>query len=231
MRRDVPRGTDVRGDVAAFEELDARYLAGEAAAHAHTWSIVTEGYAALNRGELPKTTTDFEDIDRRSVATMEPGDLMAYLRTALSDSARNSLRILAVHRLTDAGAVVTHVAQGTSREGFDAEWRITSVYIVEGNLINRCEMFDEMDLDTALARFEELHPQARRLENAASQVYERFQARFAARNWSAIAEMLVADLYSDDRRSVVGGGNRHGRDALIEDLRAVADVEMSPTSR
>ena len=27
---------------AAFEELDARYLAGEAAAHAHTWSVIAE---------------------------------------------------------------------------------------------------------------------------------------------------------------------------------------------
>ena len=25
---------------AAFEELDARYLAGEAAAHSHTWSVI-----------------------------------------------------------------------------------------------------------------------------------------------------------------------------------------------
>ena len=31
---------------AAFEELDARYLAGEAAAHAHTWSVIARGYAA-----------------------------------------------------------------------------------------------------------------------------------------------------------------------------------------
>ena len=34
---------------AAFEELDARYLAGEAAAHAHTWSVMAQNYAALNR--------------------------------------------------------------------------------------------------------------------------------------------------------------------------------------
>ena len=34
---------------AAFEELDARYLAGEAAAHAHTWSVIAEAYAAFNR--------------------------------------------------------------------------------------------------------------------------------------------------------------------------------------
>ena len=35
---------------AAIAELDARYLAGEAAAHARTWSVITEGYAALKLG-------------------------------------------------------------------------------------------------------------------------------------------------------------------------------------
>ena len=34
---------------AAFEELDARYLAGEAAAHAQTWSVIARGNAAANR--------------------------------------------------------------------------------------------------------------------------------------------------------------------------------------
>ena len=38
---------------AAFAELDARYLAGEAAAYAHTWSVIARAYAALNRRELP----------------------------------------------------------------------------------------------------------------------------------------------------------------------------------
>ena len=75
-----------------------------------------------------------------------------------------------MHRLSDFGAVVTHTAYGTSPEGFDAEWRMIQVLTVEGDLISRCELFDEADLDAALARFEELHPQARRLENAASQV-------------------------------------------------------------
>ena len=39
---------------AAFEELDARYLAGEAAAHAHTWSVIAQAYAAFNRHEFPR---------------------------------------------------------------------------------------------------------------------------------------------------------------------------------
>ena len=54
---------------AAFEELDARYLAGEAAAHAHTWSVIAQAYAALNRRELAATTPDWVNIDhRRGVA-------------------------------------------------------------------------------------------------------------------------------------------------------------------
>ena len=99
-----------------------------------------------------------------------------------------------------------------------------NVLTVEGDLINRCELFDEADLDAALARFEELHPQQRRLENAASQVTERFRACFAARDWNAMAEMLADNLFTDDRRRVVGAGVRHGRDAHIADLRAIADL-------
>ena len=47
---------------------------------------------------------------------------------------------------------------------------------VEGDLISRYELFDEADLDAALARFDELNRPAPRLENAASRVDERFSA-------------------------------------------------------
>ena len=50
---------------AAFEELESRYLAGEAAVHAHTWSVIAQTYAALNRHELPATTPDWVNIDHR----------------------------------------------------------------------------------------------------------------------------------------------------------------------
>ena len=55
----------------------------------------------------------------------------------------------------------------------------------EGDLISRVEVFDEADLDAALARFDELQPQAPRLENAASRADDRFFAYFAARDWAA----------------------------------------------
>ena len=63
------------------------------------------------------------------------------------------------------------------------------VFTVEGDLLNRCEIFDEADLDAALARFDELSRQTPRLENAASRVYDRFKTCFAARDWDALTEI------------------------------------------
>ena len=143
---------------AAFAELDARYLAGEAAAHAHTWSLVAAGYTALNRHELPSTTPDCVNIDHRRETAFGPGDLIPYLRAGLDLDQHINIYVEAVHRLTGPGAVVTHAAHETSQEGFDAEWRGIAVFTVEGDMINRTEVFDEADLDAAIARFEQLQP-------------------------------------------------------------------------
>ena len=153
---------------AALQELDRRYLAGEAAAHEHTWSVIVEAFAALNRHELFATTPDWINIDHRSLATFEAGDLAEYLRATWDLTPQTTIYIAAVHRLSNLGVVLTHAGYGTSQQGFDAEWRMVELVTVEGDLISRGEIFAEEDLDTALARFDELASQARRLENAAS---------------------------------------------------------------
>ena len=115
------------------------------------------------------------------------------------------------------GAVVTYVSHGASREGFDAEWRVVHVLTLEGDMINRCEVFDEPDLDAALARFDELQPQAPRLENAASQAAERFQAHFAARDWDAMRGH--SDRRPLQRRSPPCRGRRHQTSVGMHDRR------------
>jgi hypothetical protein len=209
---------------AAFAELDARYTAGEAAAHAKTWSVVAESYVGFNRRELLSTTPGWVSIDHRRGAAFAPGDMIAYIQAAWDDSPDTKIYVEVVHRLSDLGAVVTHVAHGTSREGFDAEWRDINVLTVDGDTPSRSELFNEADRDAALARFDELSTTAPRLENAASQVDERFQAYFAARDWAAMGELLTDDISADDRRRVVNAGIRHGRDAKIADMRATADL-------
>ncbi|MGO9155528.1 AAA family ATPase, partial [Mycobacterium sp.] len=212
---------------AALAELDARYLAGDAAAHPHAWSIVAGSYAALNRHEMPLTTPDCVNIDHRRETAFGPGDLTAYQNAGLDLEQDINVFVAEVHRLSSLGGVITYAAHETSQEGFDAEWRGIAVLTVEGDMVNRCEVFDEADLDAALTRFEELHPQTRRLENAASQVAERFLAHFAACDWDAMAEILADNFSSDDRRRVVGAGVRHGRDAWIVDMRATADLGIT----
>jgi hypothetical protein len=145
---------------AAFDELDARYAAGEAAAHSHTWSVITQGYAALNLRELPPTTPDWMNIDHRRGASFAPGEMPALLDAAWNLTRDLSNSIEAVHRLNKLGAVVTYAANGTSGEGFDAEWRAIMILTFEGDPISRCEIFDEADIDAAIARFEELSPLA-----------------------------------------------------------------------
>jgi hypothetical protein len=213
---------DVDDVAAAFEELDARYLAGEAAAHSHAWSVITRQWAAFNRHELP--AADWVTIDHRPLAPIDASDLPAAMRTVWDLTPDLSTHIEAVHRLGSFGAIVTCTANGTSQEGFDAEWRMIDVLTAEGDQINRCEIFDEADLDAALARFEELQPQVPRLENAASRLIERFRVYFAARNWTAIAEISADEVITDDRRSVVSSGFLRGRDIDVANIRATADV-------
>src|SRR6185312_1037013 len=98
------------------------------------------------------------------------------------------------------------------------------LFTIDGELFSRCEVFDADDLEPALARFEELCPRISRLENAASRAHDRFFESFRTRNWAAIAEILTDKSVVDDRHDVVNVGLWDGRDAVIANLRALADA-------
>ena len=212
----------------AIAQLDARYLAGDAAAHTEIWSVITRTYAAFNRHELPPTTPDWVNIDHRRGIAFAPGDATAYIRA--SQDPQGSIYVETVHRLSNLGAVFMWAGHGTSQEGFEAEWRGINVATVEGDRINRGEIFDEADLDAALARFDELQQQAPRLENAASRVYEHYKTCFAQRDWAAMARILDKDIFTNDRRRVVNAGVLQGRDVVLADMRALAEVGANITS-
>ncbi|OBG89310.1 hypothetical protein A5699_14605 [Mycobacterium sp. E802] len=219
---------------AAFAELEARYLAGEAAPYAHTWSAITGAYAALNRRELPATTLDWVNVDhqRGRALTYAPGEMVASIEASWDQLTGGTIHIESVHRLCKLGAVVTHTAQGNSPEGIEVAWRYINLLTIDGSLINRCEMFDETDLDAALARFEELHPHTPRLQNAASQATDRFLERFAARDWDAMGKAVTDDISFDDRRRVTSAGSQIGRESFVENFRIAADLgaTQSPTA-
>ena len=102
---------------------------------------------------------------------------------------------------------------GTSHEGFDAEWRGVEIMTVDGDLVNRSEVFDEDDLEAALARFEELSQPAPRLENAASQASERLSPTSRPATGTPWPKHTAPTrlFLADDRRS--GCGRRDPRAA------------------
>lgn len=208
---------------AALAELDARYLTGEAAAYAEVWSAITEGHAALNRHELPQTTPDYVNMDHRPVVAFTPGELFPYVQTAWDVAPDLKVHIETVHRINNLGTVITQSAYGSSQEGFDAEWRHVALFSVD-DVVSRCEIFDEADLDAALARFDELSSQTASLRNAASEVIARYFEQFAARDWDGLAKLMADDIRTDDRRRVANAGTRRGRDAEIANMRSVADI-------
>ena len=111
-----------------------------------------KGLRRLNRQKLPATTPDFEDIDHRHAAPFAPGDLFEYLQAAWDLGVDVKMHIDTVHQLSDFGAIITHTAHGTSQEGSDVEWREINLLTIDGERFTRCELFDEADIDAALAR-------------------------------------------------------------------------------
>ena len=193
-------------------------------AHGRSSRVATPRSTGTNYRRPRRTASS---IDHRRGAAFAPGDLIEYFRAGweLGQDIRTYVEV--VHRLSDLGAVCTHAGHGVSHEGFDAEWRGVDLLTVEGDMVNRCEVFDDADLDAAIARFDELSRPAPRLENAASHVYERFQACFAARDWAALADITGRRLLQ--RRSSSGGECRRpiGRDAVIETCRSGADLGLT----
>jgi hypothetical protein len=218
---------DVDDIDAAFEELDARYLGGEAAAHTHAWSVISRVYAGFNRHELPATTPDWTYVDHRPLVTVEASDLPASIRAIWDLTPDIGIYMEAVHRLSDVGAVMTHTARGISHEDFEAEWRLIAIFTVEGEEINRCEMFDEADLDAALARFDELNRQVPLLENAATRTWARLTDAFNRRDVDGFLALTAADVRYEDRRKGLRDafeGGQHAQKAVR------AMFEAPPTS-
>jgi hypothetical protein len=72
---------------------------------------------------------------------------------------------------------------------------------VDGDLVNRSEIFDEAAIDTALTRFDELNQQALQLENAATRAQGRVVDAFNSHNLDSF--LAIHDGQYEDRRRVM----------------------------
>jgi hypothetical protein len=159
------------------------------------------------------------NVDRRRLSTIEAGHVAAYIRASGDAMPDRSIHVEAVHRLSSLGAVVSRAVNGTSQGGFYAEWREIDLLTVDGDLINRCEIFDEPDLDVALARFDELSRPAPQLENAATQARTGLVDAFNRRDLDGFVALLAPDgRYADHRKGLRDEGlmRRNIAEAVFE---------------
>ena len=86
------------------------------------------------------------NVDHRRGVAFEAGDMAAYIHDLWNDSPDVNMYVEVVHRLSNLGVVITQAAHGTSQHGFEAEWRANSIFTFDGDLVRRCELFDEAGL-------------------------------------------------------------------------------------
>ena len=174
----------------------------------------------LNRHKPGPLTSGVAYTDHRRVP-FAPGDFgraVEELWTLVPDA---RYRVTTVHALDAHRTVGSLIIEGTDEHGNELQWARTVLLDADEP---RMEMYEEGDLDAALAKFEELRRQTSRLENAASRLYERFQSYFTARDWNALAETMAVDIFRDDHRRVVSAETSQGRDAAIAEAQAVAEI-------
>ena len=118
-------------------------------------------------------TNDASDLAANIRATWDLMDVSMYIAES-------------VHRLSELGAVVTQTLKGTSKEGLDVEYRMIDIFTIEGDLLSRCEVFDEADLDAALARFDELERPPASFANAATRAWMHLADAFNRRDMDGL---------------------------------------------
>ena len=91
------------------------------------------------------------------------------------------------------------------------------------------ELFELEDLDLALARLAELHPQeASVAANTTTRTNDRFMAGFEARDWAELERMVSPALVFEDRRRHVQ--IRAGRELYLANVHLLSDVTRTRRS-
>ena len=122
---------------AAFAELDARYLAGEAHPRAHMVGH-RPGYAASTGTSSRATTPDWVNIDRRRGKRSRRRRLIARIRYApCGISRRTSIYIEAVHRADRPRSGRHPRGAWDFARGLRRRWREIALLTVEGDLISQ----------------------------------------------------------------------------------------------
>ncbi len=219
---------------AAYDEIDARFIAGEGAPHA---AFLT-AFAAYRRASEARDwdtvarllPDDFSLIDRRPlVGTEAPVGRDQYLATRgrLDDlGLQGALRLDHIPRLSHTAMLAVMAWYGTVAGG-DFESEYLAVCRHDGVRMHAVELLGRGDFAAAEARFAALSTAATapRIENAAMRSIERFQAAWKARDWAGVEAVFAPAYRHCDRRALVR--LELDRDGMLASLRPAMEMDTT----
>jgi ketosteroid isomerase-like protein len=239
MGRDDALETIVQFDLddldAAYAELDARYAAGEAAAHPSVpaaWRRFSEAFARRDwEAVAAGYSADVVVHDHRLLGWEPIRGAPAYvdsLRTLVELAP--DVQIRSDHIALNARGLFWVGRWSGTREGgpFDSPWIVVSEHDAAG----RVQRFDTYDLDqqaAARARFAELTAEPLRIPpNEATRFDERLMAVIEAHDWEGAAALIAEDASFEDRRRgfLLSGG----RDLLLTNIRYLGSRGVRSTA-
>ncbi len=147
---------------AAIDELEARFLAGEAAEHPDAYRAGRQTLT-LHRtldwdGLRDLLAPEFVLVDHRGLGAPESNrdEFIDFLRAGVTMAPEWTTVTRKVHRVGRV-ALATSTTSGTTSEGNAYEWVMHTVLAVDAaGRVTRNEWFDESDFPAALARLDEL---------------------------------------------------------------------------
>ena len=216
--------------VAAFVELDDRFHRAEGAGTSALGVLTTRFINARDWDALRGIMADdFVLVDHRPASLGELHGADEYFRSVmpLFDLIPDfQLFAAVIHEARPTSAFGELLGSGTNSEGSRVELRFLSVGVEVDGKLSRAEYFAPEDFDQAMARFRMLDSQhGDRLENTATELSERHNSYFEARDWAAYEAQLAEDVAFDDRRRGFGM-TAFGRSAQMELSRSVAEVAV-----
>lgn len=215
----------------AFDALDDRYVAGEG----QPYEVIVRAVAAVRHARSTgddaafraALADDFVVVDHRPTSFgTRTGDEWIESWRVMDELATVRWDVAEIHAIDPEMAVVYLVVAGHTPGGAEVQFDNVSIVACRRGLLSHSEIFLPEQLDTALARFEELRRRTSEplgFDTSAIRLLRRILDAFARRDWEALGDCAREDVVVIDRRMGFGS-TLEGRRAAVENFRVIAQM-------
>ena len=181
---------------------------------------------------VPITSPDLVCVDHQPLGfgTLDRDGLLAATQLRFELSADDLVIVRSVQVAGDA-VLAVHYAETATESGSRYEREGCYLLTVDGaGLLDRWEVFGDGEYDRALARLHELGNggpavSVPGIQNTATRRMAKSLALQRQRRFEDVRDLYREDFVRDDRRAITGEGVVAGRDAMMENIRTIYELD------